>query len=218
MSSSQPVESLETRRLFATSTLGADGVLSIVLNPGADRVRILEHGAGSGVIDVIVRREAFQQFNGVTSVRVEGLTGNDVMYLGGTVSIPAVMIGGPGRDVLIGALGDDTLDGGVGNDFIDGGPGNDTIVGGIHDDIISGSAGNDTIDGGTGRDRIDGGVGDDVLTGGGGADAILGGEGNDRITGGIARDVLTGGAGADTFSATDRDREISDLTSEDTRG
>ena len=209
-------ESLEPRRLFATQTLGADGLLHIVLNPGHDRVRVLQH-PGTATIDVIVRREPFRQHEGVTAVRIEGLTGRDVMYLGGNLTVPVTMEGGPGRDVLIGAHGDDRLDGGLGNDFIDGAGGNDTLVGGAHNDTITGGDGNDAIDGGAGRDNLSGGAGDDVLSGGSGVDVIDGGAGDDTIAGGAHRDVLTGGVGADQFFRTDRDREIGDLATDDLR-
>ena len=209
-------ESLEPRCLFATQTLGPDGLLHIVLNPGHDRVRVLQH-PGTTTIDVIVRREAFRQHDGVTAIRIEGLTGRDVMYLGGNLTTPVTMEGGPGRDVLIGAHGNDTLNGGLGNDFIDGAGGNDTIVGGAHDDTITGSDGNDTIDGGPGRDNISGGAGDDVITGGAGVDVIDGGDGSDTIDGGAQRDILTGGVGADRFFRTDRDREIRDFATDDLR-
>jgi Ca2+-binding RTX toxin-like protein len=211
------IEGLECRRLFATSVLGTDGVLSITLNPGPDRVRVLQH-PGTSKIDVIVRREPFRQFDGVVSIRIEGGTGNDVMYLGSTVTTPVSMFGGPGRDVIIGGLGNDTLDGGVGNDYIRGEAGDDVLVGGIHDDILIGGAGNDALDGGQGRDWLRGLEGDDTLDGGIGIDRLDGGGGNDRITGGAARDLLIGGIGADTFSLTDNDREIRDLAGDDLRG
>ena len=210
------IESLESRRLFATVTLGTDGLLHIVLNPGADRVRVLQH-TGTTKIDVIVRREPFRQFDGVTAVRIDGLGGPDRMYLGPTLAIPATMNGGPGRDVLTGAQAADVLDGGVGNDYITGGGGDDTLIGGVHHDILNGGDGNDTLDGGAGRDTISGGLGDDILTGGGAVDTIDGGDGNDRIEGAGARDVLTGGVGSDVFSSADRDREITDLATDDVR-
>jgi Ca2+-binding RTX toxin-like protein len=212
------VEGLESRRLcVAVISLATDGVLTITLNPGADRVRVLQH-PGTSKIDVIVRREPFQQFDGVTAVHINGLGGNDVMYLGTNMAIPAVMNGGPGRDIMMGAFGNDTLDGGVGNDYIDGGPGDDVLIGGIHDDILLGRDGNDSLDGGAGRDRLDGGAGGDTLRGGAGADHLNGGAGDDIINGGAARDLLIGGIGADTFSPSDNDRELRDLATDDVRG
>lgn len=191
------VEALESRRLFTTITFEG-GLLHVTLNERPDRARVLLH-PGTTTVDLIVRKEPFRQYDGVTSVRVEGLGGHDRIYLSPTLSLPVVMDGGPGRDALFGSHGDDVLDGGLGNDYIDGGGGNDRLIGGAHNDIIRGGDGNDTIDGGGGRDRIDGGAGNDVLTGG------------------AARDVLTGGVGADTFAGLDRDREIRDLATEDLR-
>lgn len=210
------VESLEPRRLFSTISLGADGVLDIALNAGDDRARILQH-PGTSRIDVLVRREAFRQYDGVTLIRIDGRTGRDVMYLGATVTVPCVMIGGLGRDVLVGGVANDTFDGGPGFDYVNAGGGDDTIVGGLNRDVLDGGAGNDTIDGGAGPDEILGGAGDDRITGGTGVDNIDGGDGNDIITGGAGRDVLRGGVGADTFSALDKDREIRDLATDDLR-
>lgn len=212
----QPIESLESRVLFIATQTFADGVLHIVMNPGNDRVRILQH-PGTTLIGVNVRREPYKTYEGVTLIRVEGLTGQDTMYLGGNLTVPAFMDGGPGRDIIIGAHGNDTLLGGQAGDYIDGGPGDDSIVGGSHNDRIDGGEGNDSIDAGAGNDRVNGGAGDDVILGGGGRDVIDAGDGNDRILGGAANDILTGGAGADTFSQTDRNRELRDLATDDLR-
>src|SRR5688572_23292458 len=145
----QPVESLESRVLFIATQTFADGVLHIVMNPGNDRVRILQH-PGTELIGVNVRREPYKIYEGVTLIRVEGLTGQDTMYLGGNLTIPAFMDGGPGRDIIIGAHGNDTLLGGQAGDYIDGGPGDDSIVGGSHNDRIDAGAGNDSVDAGAG--------------------------------------------------------------------
>ena len=212
------IEGLECRRLCAAVVaLGDDGVLTITLNPGWDRIRVLRHG-DTTKLDVLIRREPFRQFDGVTAVHIDGGKGNDLMYVGGTVTVPVRMVGGWGRDVMIGGLGNDHLDGGVGNDYIHGGPGDDTLIGGIHDDILIGDAGNDNLQGGSGRDWLRGGDGDDVLDGGLGIDRLDGGAGNDAVTGGAARDLLNGGIGADTFSLTDSDRELRDFEAEDVRG
>lgn len=216
MGSRSLVESLESRRLLATQTLGADGLLTIILNPTPDRVRVLRH-PGTTKVDIIVKKEAFQQYDGVTALHIEGRGGGDRMYLGPGLDIPATIIGGPGRDYLGGGLGDDVLDGGVGNDYIVGSAGNDRLTGGVHHDIIEGGDGNDQIDGGPGRDRIAGGGGDDAITAGCSADSVDGGEGNDRINGGGGRDVLAGAAGSDVFSQSDRDREITDFATDDLR-
>jgi RHS repeat-associated protein len=111
------------------------------------------------------------------------------------VSIEVIfLIGGPGDNrldasqstvpvVLIGNAGDDVLGGGLANDTIDGGDGNDSIFGSDGDDSIEGGQGNDEISSGAGNDTAGGGDGDDV---------VIGGEGDDQVDGGTGTDIVAG--------------------------
>lgn len=115
-------------------------------------------------------------------------------------SIPSVIKGGDGNDVLKGGSGDD---------FIEGGYGQDEIHGGDGDDVLWGSGGSDKIYGGNGDDELWGHGGNDELHGGDGRDTLNGGSGDDRLFGdagrdvlvsvGLDKDTLTGGADADNY-------------------
>jgi Ca2+-binding RTX toxin-like protein len=131
----------------------------------------------------------------VTSININGGSGNDTITLGANVPGSSVQ-GGPGDDTITGGPGDDTLGGGQGNDYILGGAGDDLIHGGAGDDSIGGGQGNDNLYGGLGNDTITGGAGDDTLTGGAGDNLLRGGAGDDlffAINGNP--DTLYGGTG-----------------------
>ncbi len=69
---------------------------------------------------------------------VSASDGSDVVDASGlaAVSIPLVIAGGAGDDVLIGGEGDDTIAGGEGDDVLLGGEGTDTLDGGPGDDTL----------------------------------------------------------------------------------
>ncbi len=105
------------------------------------------------------------------------------------VTIPVVVDGGAGNDVLNASHGDSTLIGGPGNDTLRGDIGNDTLHGGDGDDTLLGRAGNDTLYGDAGNDELLGEEGNDILNGG---------EGDDNLDGSHAA-VSNAQAGADTY-------------------
>lgn len=90
----------------------------------------------------------------VSGFEVNAGTGDDKVKVGGAITVPVTMRGGPGHDVLIGGSGDDKLIGGPGNDRLNGGAGNDLIYGGPGNDLLRGGPGNDLLRGGPGRDAI----------------------------------------------------------------
>jgi Ca2+-binding RTX toxin-like protein len=80
----------------------------------------------------------------VTRVRLDGGAGNDFL------SADAILIGGPGNDVLEGGAGDDQMDGGPGDDTFVGNGGTDAINGGADPSVgdtilLSGTAGSDAF-------------------------------------------------------------------------
>lgn len=74
--------------------------------------------------------------------------------------------------IIAGNIGDDVIDGGGGSDFILGNRGNDEIDGGTGRDVLYGGRGDDDLNGGSGRDFISGDLGADTLKGGSGADTF----------------------------------------------
>lgn len=122
-----------------------DAHLRVVLNGGADRLRV------------------DNWFNG------PDFQLSEARFADGTVWSAADLetrIARPtpteGDDVLLGLTGNDTIDGLGGNDRIEGGFGSDALSGGAGNDTILGGPGMDTLDGGTGNDSLDGGLGGDV--------------------------------------------------------
>jgi Ca2+-binding RTX toxin-like protein len=111
-----------------------------------------------------------------SAVRVELGDGDDRGVISEAVSVPVVVAGGTGNDVLDDGLRSNSLDGGAGDDRLNGGAGDDRLLGGD---------GNDDLQGKAGRDHLDGGAGDDLLHPDGhedaSADVIDGGPGHDTI-------------------------------------
>ena len=151
----------------------------------------------------------------VEYILVDAGIGNDQITIDAAVTIPVMLIGGPGNDTLTAGGGiatinggdgadrltggddNDEIHGGAGNDLIFGGDGNDDLYGDDGDDTIQAEDGNDNAWGGDGDDRLDGSIGTDNLRGDGGDDQISGGPDGDDLWGGPGDDSLTGNAGDD---------------------
>src|SRR5581483_5421382 len=120
-------------------------------------------GAGNDVI-AITPAVIAAAGAGVTQVLAQGLGGNDTITTDPTVSLPVVLDGGAGNDLLQGGGGGDLLIAGAGNNTLVGGAGNDQLQGGGNDNM-SGGAGDDyyrvhfstvqLFETGTGTDTID---------------------------------------------------------------
>jgi Ca2+-binding RTX toxin-like protein len=199
------------------SLFGGDGDDNLFGNSGGD---LLSGGAGTDQIDGGSATDRFSEtadadftVTGLTvtstATGTETLTGIEIIFLIGGPSdnrldavqstLPVVLIGLGGDDVLGGGLANDTLDGGDGNDTLNGGLGNDSLIGGEGndglsgfrgDDIIAGGNGNDLLVGHDGSDQINGDAGEDTLVGGGGTS--VDGDGLDTMDGGADADLLVG--------------------------
>lgn len=156
--------------------------------------------------------DAVQSYNStqsqaITGIVVNGLGGNDNIFIHGDAPSLAVnggagndtIIGGPKGDSITGAGGNDLIYGGKGGDVIRGGDGKDTIYGQGGSDRLLGDASNDHLDGGAQNDRISGGSGADTLVGGTEDDFLFGESGNDVLSGAGGKDRMDGGGGADAF-------------------
>ena len=153
----------------------------------------------------------------VSTLRVAGGAGDDVIRLDVGVSVPARLEGGRGDDTLVGGAGNDTLVGLEGHDLLVGGDGDDALDGSLGDDTLVGGRGDDTLMGGRGNDLADyadSPEGVDVTLddakndrdGLGGVDHVAatvlhvrGGAGDDRIEALTGRTYLDGGDGDDTL-------------------
>jgi len=203
-----------------------EGTLTVNGTPGDDTIRLYVAPVTPGGPKV-VRVRVNDYYRGfpaaqVAKVVVQAGAGSDTVDAA-TLSVPAAIFGGDGRDFLAGGSASDRIEGGNGRDVLSGNGGNDTLRGGADADILSGDAGNDLMDGGTGADSVQGGPGVDWIdytsrtaplvitlnataTSGqaGEQDALFadieivnGGAGNDVITGSAANNTLYGNAGHD---------------------
>jgi Ca2+-binding RTX toxin-like protein len=172
------LEGLETRVLFAagpavvTAVLDpAHPVLTVTGTNHADDIAVVLVGDQLEVRSAGVAVNSFP-LAGVLGISVDGSNGRDTIVVDAAITLPAMLLGGRGKDLLTGGSGDDNIDGGNGKD------------------MIAGGAGDDILSGGRGRDVIDGGDGDDFLMGGRGRDASTGGAGNDTFSGDLVSEVL----------------------------
>jgi Ca2+-binding RTX toxin-like protein len=196
------VELLESRRLLSTS-LGSDGLLTIMGTTDADVISVNMSTSGS---DVVINDNGFTKSyaaSSVTSMNISLGLDNDVCSVDSSVSIPATITGGSGNDVITGGSGNDTIYGG-----------HPTIVyaNGDGDDTINAGGGDDTIIGGSGADVMNGGIGTDCVDYGSSAAAVtvyIDGSANDGSAGerdnvGVDVECVRGSAFNDTLNATSR--------------
>ncbi len=144
------------------------GTLHLVGTDQSDIVTIDKSGNQLKVVASFANNFIPISFNlaSVTQIYVRVYGGSDIVAVKNTVTIPAIIDGGAGNDVLTAGGGNTYLLGGAGNDVLVGGPGNNVLVGGAGSDVITGGSGRDLIIGGDGTDVLSGGTGDDILIGG----------------------------------------------------
>ncbi len=165
---------------------------SLTVN-GTNTGNVISYGAGpnsgtalvAGVGTAMVSVDNYEtlEFGNKTSLRINGLAGDDTINLNNEPSptgLASILVdGGADNDTLIGSAANDELFGGTGNDLLQGEGGDDLLRGGEGDDTLEGGVGNDVLRGGEGDDRLEGGSGNDSLYGEQGADHLDGGSGDD---------------------------------------
>ena len=222
------IETLESRRLLSSVTLGSNGVLRVVgdddvtdqimLRLDGDQVSVVVNGGDAQLFDKaavrLIRVHGRGSDDAVTIDESNGALGERVEINGGEGN--DVLTGGAGGETIIGAGGDDHINGNGGNDLLNGGEGNDVITAGDQRDVIYGGPGDDDVTAGGGRDFVRGGAGNDTLRGNAGADYLFGEAGNDEITGDEDADVVVGGQGDDAVHAGEGNNFIFALDGVDT--
>jgi Ca2+-binding RTX toxin-like protein len=114
--------------------------------PGDDRIEV--EPARHGQVKVIINGHSEGTFSPGSGLRVFGQAGDDYIDLE-DVTVPAVVDGGAGDDVLIGGKGGNVLIGGAGNDVLIGGRSGDLLIGGAGSDVLIGGRGDDVLIGGS---------------------------------------------------------------------
>jgi uncharacterized delta-60 repeat protein len=187
-----------------------DSPSPIVVNgtAGNDSIRVAQSGS---ILTVTVNNRAPRVFTtaGAARLIVNGLDGDDTLFLDKSVTFPATLNGGLGGDRLHPGTGPADVIGGPGTDaadytdntagvFVstddkaDDGPGRNQNV---HSDveIVMGGSGNDTLFGANAFSNVlIGNGGDDVLHGLGDRDVLVGGAGKDKLFGEAGDDLLIG--------------------------
>jgi uncharacterized protein GlcG (DUF336 family) len=147
------VEQLEDRATPAATASLAAGVLTVT-GDGRDRINVyLDHG----LIAVTDHGLTLGRFNpaGVSSIKIVGGDGGDVIRVARSVTQPTTIIGGVGNNDLIAGGGPTTLDNHLGTrGKLGGGPANDNLIGGPGPDVLNGRGGINTLDGGGGSNKL----------------------------------------------------------------
>ena len=164
---SRGIDNLENRLLLASfATLNSHGTLSVADTPGDDLISV-SYAQFFDIKEVEVNRNGDDiRFlrDDVKRIYIVGGHGNDVFgtnvavpvtMLGGDgddslgtafIAPPALLVGGPGNDILAGTSSNDTIDAGGGNDTLQGNGGDDLLIGGLGSDTFHGNDGHDTAD------------------------------------------------------------------------
>ncbi|MGA2232127.1 MAG: CAP domain-containing protein [Tepidisphaeraceae bacterium] len=128
--------------VFATLS---GGVLTVTGTSQADSISATQ---ASG--DIVVTRNGMSEsfpVSSVTEIVLSGGAGADTISVDASVTIPAMLVGGGGADVLNAGAGSETLKGGGGDDSILGGSGSDSFNGGAGSDTLVAASGASLIGG-----------------------------------------------------------------------
>jgi len=187
-------------------TLSSDGTLTLRGTRQADHLNVYQYAPDGTVELIIPSREGWSRRYDPAQVQrivVDGGSGDDVIYVRGT--LPVTVIGAAGNDridtstdapgVLIsGGLGNDDIEASGEGFTVEGNDGDDSIVGRVGDNVRDRLPAISTLSGGRGNDKIG-------TSGGRGFSAfqVFGDEGDDYLRSGLTNDTLTGGPGRDTM-------------------
>jgi Ca2+-binding RTX toxin-like protein len=177
------------------------GALTITGSNKSDRIVVSSDGTNV-TVKFNKQTETFLATD-VTSITIDGGSGNDKIDIAEEVTGTATITGGAGNDRINGGGGADDITGDAGNDWLWGGGGDDLIDAGAGNDKLFGELGNDELLAGAGNDAVDGGEGDDIANGGDGHDRIRGGAGDDQLFGEGNKDHLFGDDGNDFLDGGD---------------
>lgn len=180
------IESLEDRRLMATTVAFVGGVVFVTANSAAT-INVVEN---SGAVHVDADANSYD-FAGATAVNVNGSNKNDLIFYTGN-TIGAVVNGNDGNDNI------SVDDEGTGSSAANGGKGNDSIT------VIHGN--NTNVNAGDGDDQVyvntDGSSTSSAIVDlGGGKDSVTTYGGSLAANGGAGKDTLIDASGGTAIIA-----------------
>ena len=103
----------------------------------------------SGSIKVTINGTKYGTFSPTGHIIAYGDSGTNQILVDKAITMPTVLYGGSGRDLLSGGSGNDILIGRKGNDTLLGNGGRDVLIGGVGSDNLQGGADDDILIGGT---------------------------------------------------------------------
>lgn len=156
------VSETKTTTAVVTGVGVVDGTLFVIGTDGRDiiNIRHIKNGRRPGIrVDTRLNvgsgiKRARENIDATTVERIVVIAcgGNDRVRITRTgrtaVTIPTVLLGGSGSDLLRGGAGSNVIVGGDGRDRIQGGASNDILIGGEGRDNIRGGGGQDVVIGG----------------------------------------------------------------------
>jgi Ca2+-binding RTX toxin-like protein len=102
-------------------------------------------GATPGTVEVFLGFHSLGTFAPTGRLLAFGQGGDDVLAVDPRLTLPSVLRGGAGNDILVGGSGPDVLLGESGDDLLFGGAGNDLLIGGQGNDVLFGGTGDDIL-------------------------------------------------------------------------
>jgi Ca2+-binding RTX toxin-like protein len=143
----------QTKAVFITGvgvhSLGGRLALEVIGSNGADTVSINQPTKSQFLVHAsFLAQDRLVPAAGIQLFEVALLAGNDSATVAGSITVPAVLDGGAGNDLLNGGGGGNVLIGGPGNDSLIGGSGRDMLIGGLGADQLVGNGGDDVLIGG----------------------------------------------------------------------
>jgi hypothetical protein len=132
------------KALFVGGTSGDDLIKIASANQGQS-IEVTVHELGPQHFDF----DGTYAITCLDRVVAYGGPGNDIIMASNQVTVPTMLFGGSGNNVLQGGGGPNVLVGGAGNDILLGGSGSNILIGGAGTDILFGGSGNNILIGGT---------------------------------------------------------------------
>jgi Ca2+-binding RTX toxin-like protein len=138
------IEMLERRALLSVSFNPSTGLFTVSASTTGDVTTISQSGNTLTAVDAKVKYT--YSASTIKSIKVSVGSGNDSVTIANTVTAPATVTGGSGKDTLVGGGGATVLVAGSGSDSLTCGSGPSTVMVGGGPETLVGGSGLDTFD------------------------------------------------------------------------